>query len=703
MMTRRRFTKTGTVACAMILVLLSWSSVQLFAQIPLDPRTQTKYVSPLPAPATLTGTYHEITMTEFQQDLGLVDPVTGAPLMTTVWGYNGTYPGPTIEVQRGTPVQIKWMNNLYSPTLRLPVDQTLHWADPLGQHPTPDPYTGPIPTIVHLHGGETEPERDGHPDSWFTPDFDIKGAGWKKETYTYHNDQPATTLWYHDHALGITRLNVYAGLAGFYIIREPAFEAPLNLPSGNYEREIVIQDRSFNADGSLAYPNVGINPEHPFWVPEFFGNTIVVNGKVWPYLEVEPRKYRLRFLNGSSARFYELQLIDQLTAMPGPAFYQIGTDGGYLEAPVMLNDPVNPASPKLLIAPGERTDIIIDFAGIAAGTNYFLKNTARSPYPKGAPVDPRTTGQIMQFRVVALTEPDNSTIPATINTIPALAGATVTRTLTLNEVMGPGGPLAMFLDGKTWDGTITENPVVGSTEIWEIINLTADTHPIHLHLVQFQPLSRQRFQTNKYLKAYNALNPVIPAESTINPAIGPYLQATPVPPDPNEAGWKDTFRMNPGEVSRIIARFAPIGDVNVTDYPFDATAEPGYVWHCHILEHEDNEMMRPYKLVAPPAPIAAKEENLPESPILGQNYPNPFNPETDIYFSLPQRRTVSLIVYNVLGQKVRVLAEEEMDAGLHTLHWDGKSQNGSLAASGVYFYRLKTETFDQTMKMVLMK
>jgi len=338
-----------------------------------------------------------------------------------------------------------------------------------------------------------------------------------------------------------------------------------------------------------------------------------------------------------------------------------------------------------------------------AGTNYILKNTARSPYPKGAPVDPQTTGQIMQFRVVALTGPDYSTLPAAINTIPPLTGATVTRTLTLNEVMGPGGPLAMFLDGKMWDGTITENPIVGSTEIWEIINLTADTHPIHLHLVQFQPLSRQRFQTNKYLKAYNALNPVIPAEITVNPPIGPYLQATPIPPDPNEAGWKDTFRMNPGEVSRIIARFAPIGDVNVTDYPFDATAEPGYVWHCHILEHEDNEMMRPYKLVAPPAPIAAKAENLPESPTLGQNYPNPFNPETDIYFSLPERTAVSLTVYNILGEKVRVLAEGEMDAGPHTLHWDGKSQDGSPTASGVYFYRLKTESFDQTRKMVLMK
>jgi FtsP/CotA-like multicopper oxidase with cupredoxin domain len=572
-------------------------------------------MDPLPIPGVMqpitpASTYYEIGIWQISQQLH------SQLLPTTLWAYGpsqaaASYPAATFEMTRGTPIQVRWLNNLYAMTHPLPVDQTLHWADPLGTGHTMQPYTGPVPTVTHLHGGEVEAPSDGHPEAWFTPGFDATGPGWVQEVYNYPNAQPATTLWYHDHALGITRLNVYMGLAGFYIIRDPAFEAGLNLPgpapkigdppgTKYYEIPIVIQDRMFDVNGQLIYPNVGINPMiHPFWVPEFFGNTILVNGKVWPYLNVERRKYRFRFLNGSDARFYRLKLIDPVTLLPGPAFFQIGTDGGYLRAPVILNDPANPASPRLLLAPGERADIVIDFSNVLEGTTFILDNDARAPFPKGAPPGPQTTRQIMLFRVVPIAGTDTSTVPATLNTIPTLAGATVTRSLTLNEVMGPAGPLAMFLDGKMWEAAVTEMPKVGSTEIWQVINLTADTHPIHLHLVQFQLVGRQRFQTNKYLKAYNLANPVIPVPpgGTYTPVpVAPYLQGAPVPPDPNEAGWKDTVRMNPGEVTWIIVRFAPIGQAAMTDYPFDPTAEPGYVWHCHILEHEDNEMMRPYKL-----------------------------------------------------------------------------------------------------------
>jgi spore coat protein A, manganese oxidase len=574
-----------------ILVPQRWDTRRAFAQpaVPLDPRTLTKYLDPLPIPGVMPQTspnYYEVGIHQVSQQLHSQLP------LTTVWGYGtsqatASYPAATFEAVRGMPIQVKWTNNLSGITHPLPVDQTLHWADPLMQHPTFAPYTGPIPVVTHLHGGEVEPQSDGNPDSWFTPGFAIKGPGWKQEVYNYPNQQPAATLWYHDHALGITRLNVFMGLAGFYIIRDPAFETPLNLPSGPYEIPIVIQDRMLDISGQLLYPAAGINPTvHPFWMPEFFGDTILVNGKAWPYLSVEPRKYRFRFLNGSDARFYSLSLS---TKQP---FLQIGTDGGYLSAPVPVT--------KLLIAPGERADVIVDFTGLAVGTQILLTNDAKAPFPNGAPADPKTVGQIIQFRVVPLTAPDTSAIPTTLNTITPLGPASVTRTLTLNEVMGPGGPLAMFLDGKEWFAPITETPAAGSTEIWEIINLTADTHPIHLHLTQFQLLSRQRFQTNKYLKAYTAANPIIPVPAgiTYNPVpVTPYLQGSPVGPNPNEAGWKDTVRMNPGEVTRIIVRFAPIGTAAVTPYPFDATAEPGYVWHCHILEHEDNEMMRPYKVV----------------------------------------------------------------------------------------------------------
>jgi FtsP/CotA-like multicopper oxidase with cupredoxin domain len=576
--TRRQFMQWSALAGAGL--ALPWDTTMrvAFAQTtapPLDPRTLRKYADALPRPAKLTGTFHNIAITEFQQKLHTQLPPT------TVWGYNGSYPGPTIEAVRGVPLQVLWRNQLATQTLlaRLPVDQTLHWADPLKQHPNFNRYTGPVPTVVHLHGGETEPQSDGHPDAWFTPNFAIRGPGWKKEVYLYTNQQPATTLWYHDHVLGMTRLNVYAGMAGFYLLREPQVETQLNLPRGNYEREIVIQDRTFDVNGQLTYPNGGVNPAlHPFWVPEFFGNTMVVNGKVWPFLEVEPRKYRFRLLNGSNARFYHLKLSN------GRPFIQIGTDGGYLARPVQVN--------QLLLAPGERADVIVDFTGHKAKSTISMANDARAPFPNGTPADPQTVGQIMQFRIVPLTAPDTSSLPASLSTIPTLGPPSVTRLLTLNEVMGEGGPLAVLLEGKEWATPVTEKPRVGATELWEVVNLTADTHPIHLHLVQFQLLNRQRFQSS-YLRAYNALNPVLPALTTTNPPIGPYLQDGVLAPAPNELGWKDTVRMNPGEVTRLLVKFAPIGGGG---YSFNAKAAPGYVWHCHILEHEDNEMMRPYQL-----------------------------------------------------------------------------------------------------------
>ena len=605
---------------------LNAPSAQAQAPVPLDPLTLTKFLDPLTIPPVMQpttpgGTHYEIGAWQIQQQ---VLP-SNYPALTTVWAYGtspatANYPAYTIEARRGVPITVRWTNHLVDALGNplphpLAVDQTLHWADPLMQMPNFNPYTGPVPLVTHLHGGEVETASDGGPDTWFTPNFAIKGPDWVKETYSYPNGQPATTLWYHDHALGITRLNVYMGLAGFYLLRDPAVEGPLNLPGpapqigdppGIVYREIpiVIQDRSFNTDGSLAFPTVGNNPTiHPFWNPEFIGDTIVVNGKVWPYLNVEPKKYRFRFLDGSNARFYSLKLIQQGTLAPGPAFNQIGSDGGYLVAPVLLNDPANPASPRLTIAPGERADVIIDFTGIAPGTNFILDNNAPAPFPGGAPVDPNTTAQIMQFRVVAPVGTDTSTIPASLNTITPLAGQKLTRSLTLNEVLDPisGTPVMLVLDGKRWGAPITELPEYGTTEIWEIINLTMDTHPIHLHLVQFQLLSRQAFDTVGYLAAYNAANPVIPVPpgGTYTPIpVAPYLLGAPAGPNPNEAGWKDTVQMNPGEVTRIIVRFTPTGTAGGTTYTFDPTAgPPTYVWHCHIIDHEDNEMMRPYQVV----------------------------------------------------------------------------------------------------------
>lgn len=273
------------------------------------------------------------------------------PKPTRVWAYAGMYPGPTIEVNRGEYVYIKWINNLPDKHF-LPIDRTLHSS---GEH-SPE-----VRTVVHLHGAEVEADSDGYPDAWYTNNFSKVGPRFEKEVYEYPNNQRAATLWYHDHAIGITRLNVYAGLAGMYIIRDEE-EGALNLPSGRYEIPLVIQDRSFNDDGSLFYPPTVDNPgpDFPFpsVTPGVAGDKILVNGMVWPYLEVEQRKYRFRILNGSNERFYRMKLSN------GSPFIQIGSDGGLLEKPVVMDE--------ILIAPAERVDVIIDFTDVDVGTNNVI-------------------------------------------------------------------------------------------------------------------------------------------------------------------------------------------------------------------------------------------------------------------------------------------------------------------------------------------
>jgi FtsP/CotA-like multicopper oxidase with cupredoxin domain len=680
-----------------LMVLLLCASLSAFAsvlvpQIPLPGAGIPKFVEAVPTfvgpgyNLRIDGTLPlEVRIQELQEYVLptslytlLVPPFNAG---TFVWGYKvsdgittfGPYwPADTIEAQKGIPTNVSYYNDLYSPYLQqyLTVDQTLHWANPFGLSMMDPlaflPYTGPIPTCVHLHGAEVPSAFDGGPDQWFTPGFGIVGSGFVSNQFTYPNGQEATTMFYHDHALGITRINVYSGMAGFYLLRDE-FDTGvpgtgLNLPAEPYEIELAIQDRMFDTNGQLLFPDVGINPTmHPYWMPEFFGDVICVNGKSWPFLNVEPRRYRFRLVNGSNARFYNL-----FFTAPGPIIYQIGSDGGLLDAPVKL--------PQLLIGTGERADIIVDFSAFA-GQTLLLKNNAKAPFPNGAPAQGATTGQIMQFRVGTTVTggPDTSFNPAIIgatlrgglNQPPAVvrltnkvgglgAGVVVdkTRQLTLNEVMGMLGPLEALLNNSKWMGEmspnaggITETPQVGSTEVWEIVNTTGDTHPIHLHLVQFQLINRQAFSPGKYAAAYNAAFPAVtfdgvvypggmyipaygpplPYNSTLpivggklggNPDVTPYLMGKAKPPNANETGWKDTFLMYPGEVTRVLVRFAPqniaVGGTTpgLNLFPFDPTAPmgttdifgypggPGYVWHCHIIDHEDNEMMRPYT-VAP--------------------------------------------------------------------------------------------------------
>jgi len=647
-------------------------------QVPLPGTSIPKWVDPLPQfPSRVEGTNLRVTAMEIQQH---VLPASLYPAAfadgTYVWAYQieeqdrlgavtatypANYPAFTVVAQRNVPTRMEFVNDLVDPFLQsyptggvpvFAVDQTLNWADPLNQGTQFTPYAGPIPICTHLHGGSIPSAYDGGPDAWFTPNSNgrvpITGPGYVTNVYNYPNDQEAATVWFHDHALGITRLTPHMGLAAFYLIKDPANE-PMNLPSGPYDQEIAIQDRLFDTNGQLVFPAAGINPTiHPFWMPEFFGDTIVVNGKTWPYFEVEPRRYRLRLLNGSNARVYDLSFDN-----PRIPVYMIATEGGYLDAPVQIR--------SLVLSPGERAEIIVDFKRVPRGVT-TLVNSGKAPYPAGAPADNRTVGQILQFRVSKpLSGPDHSCDPAAgacalrpnnpiVRLNPNPANVPVRR-LTLNEEIGPGGPLEMLLNNSKLEklgmpNSITETPRIGATEIWEIINLTADTHPIHPHLVDVQVIDRQKISGTQYIRAYDAsfpggFNPAdgltyapgvyMPgfgpplaygncAPGTVcggNPDPTPYFQGGVIPAPPTENGWKDTVQANPGEVTRLAVRWAPVhipladASPGVNTYPFDPTAGlgvlddgygypggPGYVWHCHIIDHEDNEMMRRYE-VAP--------------------------------------------------------------------------------------------------------
>jgi bilirubin oxidase len=621
----------------------------------LDPGSIPKYLSPLVIPPVMPPvvkgqdlTEYHITVRQFDQQI----LPAGMP-MTKVWGYGAedgpapgvtgatfNYPGYTVEVRKNERVRVKWINGLvdadggFLPHL-LPLDPTLHWANPPGPSDmepefldTPGRYMGPVPIVTHLHGAHVPAISDGFPEAWYLPDAnDIPvgyytrgshygtvlpaepGTAW----FEYPNDQRATTLWYHDHALGMTRLNVYAGLAGFWLIRDD-MEDSLNLPgpaprpgdppaTKYYEIPIVIQDRSFNDDGSLFYPEdraffdeftgpfLPGTTVPPLWNPEFFGNTIVVNGNTWPFLDVEPRKYRLRFLNGSNSRFLVLKMVsDPLAVRPATqnlGFHQIGNDGGLIpNGPVALN--------QLVMAPAERMDVIVDFSTLSPGAGVYLINEGPDEPFGGLPVeipsDPNTTGQVMKFNVVSLSEPDTSTLPSSGSLAPPvvpLGPSVKTRDLTLNEIVyspadvpveahlgtGTDGPLS-------WGRALTEMPNLDDTETWRLINLTEDSHPIHLHLVMFEIMGRIPFDAEGYRDAQNAYL----SGGKLGAPPDPETFATGAMELPNswEAGTKDTVIANPEEITLVKAKF----DL------------PGlYVWHCHILEHEDNEMMRPYMVV----------------------------------------------------------------------------------------------------------
>ena len=570
-MRRRRFIELAGLAAGAVVVGPAPPGVaapgslhpHLRPASPLLVKGITPFVDALPIPATMPTTHridgvatYDVAMIPFKQKLHR----DLAP--TTLWGYHGACPGPTIEARRGVPIQVLWRNALPS-THALRIDTSLHGAEP--DKPS-------VRTVVHVHGLKVLSDSDGYPDAWFTTDFAQKGPFFKDRIYDYPNDQRAATLWYHDHAVGITRLNIYMGLTGLYILRDD-IEDSLNLPSGIYEIPLMIQDRNIAPDGSLVYPAPTVAP-----IAEFFGESILVNGKIWPYLTVEPRKYRFRILNASNARFYRLSLVesDQAgnpTGHRGPSFVQIGSDGG------LLSQPVSRAS--LDAAPGERLDVVVDFAH-HAGNTFVLANDAPAPFPEGGDVVPP---HVMMFRVArSLRSPDTSSLPDRLPAVtrPDMADVVRTRDLVLSELelqlqsvdksRSVDKTFVSLINNAHWDDPITERPRAGSTEIWRIINRTDDAHPMHVHLVQFQILDRQPFDLDQDSLTFTG--PAVP------------------PPDHEQFGLKDTVQSHPGEVVRLLIKFdLPAGTLVRRDDLFR------YAVHCHILEHEENQMMRPYEVV----------------------------------------------------------------------------------------------------------
>ncbi len=573
------------VGCGSKSVTLPSINDPLYSRPIADPAAIPKFENPLPLPQRIdlqAGGGLDMYMGETSQDLGLQGPNPSEPLMTKVWGYGLqpdaiSYPGPTIVAASNVPVNVNWHNGLGT-SYPLAIDATISNAF------SQAPYKGNtvtqlgVPAVPHLHGGHVESASDGLPEAWWTSLYEAdpanplyRGPDFMKTMYTYENSQEAATLWYHDHTMGFTRLNVYMGLAGFYFLRdatETALIASYQIPSGPNEVELVVQDRMFYPDGQLAYPDAASDSE--LWQggtsvqPEFFGEVILVNGKAWPVMDVQPQKYRFRILNGSDSRFYNMTL--GTDAGVSPIFTQIGSDDGFLPAPL--------ARPSLLVGPGERCDVVIDFSDPALqGQTIIVRNDAASPFPDGDPVNPDTNGQIMAFRVGSAPVVDPVVLPAALRApIAPLVQMGATRQLLLFEATDVYGRLRPSL-GTVIGGyssymyPITENPGLNDVEVWEIYNTTMDAHTIHLHLVSFQALNSQEF------------------EATQDPTTGSLtdiqLSGDIKPPAPENAGLKDTLIMYPGEVTRIIATFD----------------KPGmYVWHCHILSHEDHEMMRPYHI-----------------------------------------------------------------------------------------------------------
>ncbi|HLF26528.1 MAG TPA: carbohydrate-binding protein [Anaerolineae bacterium] len=620
------------IACtAMILVIQTPAVGQPPpGQVPLDPLTIPKFAQELAIPRVFAPTLitnpqgqvirHEYTVSVAQTQAQMLPP--GFPA-TNVFAFGGqvkipgssqtefvrSVPGSIFDNTRGIPTRVTWVNQIQQPHF-LAVDPTLHWANPLNMEaptapfaPFPPGYTNaqfPVGHVIHNHGLVVAPQLDGTAEEWFTPNGQYRGPSFASTVYDMPNQQPGTQLFYHDHTMGATRLNVYAGTVGAaYYIRDP--NSPLDqpsspLPNGQYEIPLVVFDRAFFTDGSVSFPQAAAavpgTPRWAYWQPGDGANTVLVNGKVWPNLNVERRQYRFRMLAAGNGRTWTFQFTNGGAPVP---FTLIGSDGGYLPGPQSVT--------QVILGITERADVLFDFSQFAAGTQIILIN---------AGADPNTVGTVMQFTVqntAAVPPPtlSSSLFPAR----PTLPTNAPKRIKTLMNHVDADGNAQRSVDGLDFTVPPTEFPLIGSTEEWVLANVGGGGHQVHLHLIEFQVVDRQAINTAAYLQQWNLMNGFRPTTRPIVVDPTPFLTGSPAPALPYETGWKDTVRAPANQVTRIITRWAPqevaSGGVNPGQNLFpidpqfpaniDSFTGPGYVWHCHVLGHEDNDMMRPMPVI----------------------------------------------------------------------------------------------------------
>ena len=612
---------------------------------PHDPDTQPKFVNDLPAMPVLDareGGSLALDIVQGEQWMGLVD-ADCTSLVTTIWGYAlpdaaPTFPGVSILAESGVPVDITFRNLLPTGAGLLPFDASI--ADPMVAQAIADGYW---PLVTHLHGAHTGAPSDGFPDAWYTQGEAEIGPDFTSATNHYDNSQQAATLWYHDHVDTITRLDMYAGLSGFYNLGDATEQGLIGsgvLPGGDYELNISISDRSFTADGQLYLPGGDpgdpvpgpIDPEtgehatvsdslsadfdgdFPTILPEFFGDTILANGMAWPKQGLAPTQYLLHLLDNSDSRFYVLHFDN-----PWVKVTLVGSDGGLLpEAKtVIAGDGVDHPDQFLLLGPADRNDVVVDFSDPhLLGQHVTLLNSGPAfdpinginpdgTLPEGIQAaDPDDgVGQVMRFDVAAYSPgclPTASVTDGTLlepNAEDPMPAPDHVRKLGLFEVedafghvtpeLGPaeattdidGNPVAF--GPLPFSAPVTETPRLGSTEEWDIFNFTEDAHPIHIHLVQFAVLGRQEisFEDADGDGTPDDLRGTSEVTAGMDPSNDDVLLGDDVALSAEDLGRQDTVIVAPGTMVRLLMTFDKPGE---------------FVWHCHIISHEDNSMMRPF-------------------------------------------------------------------------------------------------------------